>query len=481
MLKKIIKFLAIFFVTLSKNLETFGKEETDMSMLDENKSIKPTIQNEPNIPPLPDNITSNLTNPNLANSNLTNNSNLVNSSIKKESIQENIRDVTIQEQPIRKEVIQEKIEEIIYDGSQVMPSTKELDNYKEANTINTVDTPITFATEMNNSDKQPQPILNDKLNFSTDPAYANVPTLLEVEQMWEENHFKQVTKSTASSYQAIFKYLEPYYDWPFTALKYKEWQGVVNQLRDEGKRFGSQKKAKCLCGQLCSFAIKNEIATTNYGPMLELDKHVPLKIKVPFSIEEIQTLWRHKHWQYVDIVLLLIYTGVRAGEFLRINVKKDVFLDDSGREYFIVRQSKTQAGTNRPVPIHKDILPIFIQYAETKSTYMFSENGEPLSYSKLRLRFEQVMRVLNMNHTPHECRHTLATLLDNFGANDLATKKILGHAARGVTKSVYSHKTLDDLFDAINTIQIQKPRPTKQPMPNFVNNSGVKKETVKWV
>ena len=466
MIKKIIKFLAIFFVTLSKNLETFGKEETDMSML---KS-----DNTSNIPPLPKTITSK--------------TNIINA--------EPTKDMPIRErtQHVQKSQQKSRVEEIIYDGSQVMPSTKDLDISKETFVeniskeytsnevaIKSTNIPVSFAAEMNIVDKQPQPILNDKLDFSTDPTYANIPTLLEVEQMWEENHFKQVTKSTASSYQAIFKYLEPYYDWPFTALKYKEWQGVVNQLREEGKRFGSQKKAKCLCGQLCSFAIKNEIATTNYGPMLELDKHVPLKIKVPFSIEEIQTLWRHRHWQYVDIVLLLIYTGVRAGEFLRINVKEDVFLNDSGREYFIVRQSKTQAGTNRPIPIHKDILPIFTQYAETKSTYMFSENGEPLSYAKLRLRFEQVMRVLNMNHTPHECRHTLATLLDNFGANDLATKKILGHAARGVTKSVYSHKTLDDLFDAINTIQIQKPRPTKQPMPNFVNNSGVKKETVKWV
>ena len=466
MIKKIIKFLAIFFVTLSKNLETFGKEETDMSML---KS-----DNTSNIPPLPKTITSK--------------TNIINA--------EPTKDMPIRErtQHVQKSQQKSRVEEIIYDGSQVMPSTKDLDISKEnfveniskeytSNevAIKSTNIPVSFAAEMNIVDKQPQPILNDKLDFSTDPTYANIPTLLEVEQMWEENHFKQVTKSTASSYQVIFKYLEPYYDWPFTALKYKEWQGVVNQLREEGKRFGSQKKAKCLCGQLCSFAIKNEIATTNYGPMLELDKHVPLKIKVPFSIEEIQTLWRHRHWQYVDIVLLLIYTGVRAGEFLRINVKEDVFLNDSGREYFIVRQSKTQAGTNRPIPIHKDILPIFTQYAETKSTYMFSENGEPLSYAKLRLRFEQVMRVLNMNHTPHECRHTLATLLDNFGANDLATKKILGHAARGVTKSVYSHKTLDDLFDAINTIQIQKPRPTKQPMPNFVNNSGVKKETVKWV
>ena len=458
MITKLIKFLAIFFVTLSQNLENFNKDEHNTSNDKSNK--------ESNIP---------------------------DDSLKQNFIQESERKLN------------QNHEEIIYDGSQIIQPENDYNNKGEDNmdisqNINPTETinqrtsiqPIIQSQQetLQNQEIIPEPTLNKPvLDFNNDVKEkqpilkkSNEPTLLEVEQLWEESHFKQVTKSTASSYQAAFKYLEPYYDWPFTDLKYKEWQGIVNQLKDEGKRFGSQKKMKCLCGQLCSFAIKNEIATTNYGPMLELDKNVPLKIKVPFSIEEIQCLWQHKYWQYVDIVLLLIYTGVRAGEFLRIDVHNDVFLDEPGREYFIVRQSKTQAGTNRPVPIHKDILPIFQKYVETKSTYMFSENGEPLSYAKLRQRFEQVMRVLNMNHTPHECRHTLATLLDNFGANDLATKKILGHAARGVTKSVYSHKTIDDLFKAINTIQIRKPRPTKQAMPSLIDNSkSEKKENIKWV
>lgn len=62
------------------------------------------------------------------------------------------------------------------------------------------------------------------------------------------------------------------------------------------------------------------------------------------------------------------------------------------------------------------------------------------------------IKELNMHHTPHECRHTLATMLDRAGANETAVKMILGHARTGVTKGVYTHKTLADLRKAINKV-----------------------------
>ena len=58
-----------------------------------------------------------------------------------------------------------------------------------------------------------------------------------------------------------------------------------------------------------------------------------------------------------------------------------------------------------------------------------------------------------MNHTIHETRHTCATLLDSAEANDMAIKRILGHAGQGVTKKVYIHKTVEDLLKAIDRVK----------------------------
>ena len=68
--------------------------------------------------------------------------------------------------------------------------------------------------------------------------------------------------------------------------------------------------------------------------------------------------------------------------------------------------------------------------------------------------WEKVMAACNVRgHTTHDCRHTVATLLDNAGANEAAKKRILGHAGSGVTEAVYTHKSLLQLR---KTIQLLK-------------------------
>ena len=57
-----------------------------------------------------------------------------------------------------------------------------------------------------------------------------------------------------------------------------------------------------------------------------------------------------------------------------------------------------------------------------------------------------------MYHTPHETRHTTASLLDSAGINDTTIKMILGHARKGVTKAVYTHKTLSELRKAVDIL-----------------------------
>jgi integrase len=276
-------------------------------------------------------------------------------------------------------------------------------------------------------------------------------TFKEVKDRWSAIHYPILSKSAVTSYELSFSYAKEFWNWPITKLKYKHYQAVINDMHNKGLTYSSQKKFKNLVGQCLDFAIKNEWAEFNYAPMLQLDRHIPVHNKVPFSEMEIRRLWHYyNRYSGVDIVLMLIYTGVRVGEFLRIDMKKDCFLDD---RYFIVRESKTEAGRNRMVPIHRDILPFFkarrkYQYAATDRKGHYFSN-----YNSFHKMFREVMEKMNTNHTIHETRHTCATLLDSAGANDMATKKILGHAGTGITKQVYIHKYLTDLLQAIDLVK----------------------------
>lgn len=276
-------------------------------------------------------------------------------------------------------------------------------------------------------------------------------TLAEVKEMWAEQHYVGLSKGGVNSYEIAYKQAEPYHDWVFTRIRYKQWQSCINEIRKHGLGYSSQKKFKNFVGQVSDFAIKNEWAEYNFAKMLQLDRHKPVTIKRPFSEGEIRKLWKYSNRiANVDLVLILIYTGVRVSEFLNIKMEQDVYIND---RYFIVTESKTEAGRNRMVPIHKDLIPFFkarVKYPVLACTKRGDTFG---SYNNFRNMYTELMKKLDMNHTIHETRHTCATLLDSADANEMATKRILGHAGDNITRAVYIHKQLADLLKAIDLVK----------------------------
>ena len=58
-----------------------------------------------------------------------------------------------------------------------------------------------------------------------------------------------------------------------------------------------------------------------------------------------------------------------------------------------------------------------------------------------------------MEHVPHECRHTFASLMNSANANRLCVKMIIGHSSCGdITDGTYTHKSLEELIEAIDLI-----------------------------
>jgi integrase len=59
------------------------------------------------------------------------------------------------------------------------------------------------------------------------------------------------------------------------------------------------------------------------------------------------------------------------------------------------------------------------------------------------------MNKLNMNHTPHECRHTFRSRLDSKGGNKVCIDLLMGHKSREVGERIYTHKTIDELKETV--------------------------------
>lgn len=116
------------------------------------------------------------------------------------------------------------------------------------------------------------------------------------------------------------------------------------------------------------------------------------------------------------------------------------------QRYLKVTSSKTKAGI-RIIPIHHRIWP-FIE-SRLFNKWIIEERN----YVSLSHVFKLSMNTINAKHTPHDCRHSFATRLDDVGANYNAKRLLLGHASSNVTDGVYTHKSLRQLRKAIEMLK----------------------------
>ena len=78
-----------------------------------------------------------------------------------------------------------------------------------------------------------------------------------------------------------------------------------------------------------------------------------------------------------------------------------------------------------------------------------------MSYSQYNAIFSNTLKAAGITepHTPHDCRHTFATLLNDAGANPVSIKRLLGHSSgNDITEKIYTHKDIEQLRIAIEKI-----------------------------
>ena len=93
------------------------------------------------------------------------------------------------------------------------------------------------------------------------------------------------------------------------------------------------------------------------------------------------------------------------------------------------------------------------RFEQSKTGYLFEYEGKKVSESKYREILADLMGKLQMEHTPHECRHTFRTRLDRAGANQKCCDLLMGHVSKDTGNRVYNHKTLDELKAAVELVE----------------------------
>lgn len=277
-------------------------------------------------------------------------------------------------------------------------------------------------------------------------------TFAELYYRWLPAHIDDTSPvdSTICGYKNVFSHYQPLHAKIFTDLKYVDYQRIIDSMRRRGLSYSSVKKVRSLISLVSKYAAKLEAGNKNYAELLTLGKNKPVRPHKIFSRQKINRLWTHADAPGVDTVLILMYTGMRCGEMLNLD-KSNINLR---QQYIRITKSKTAAGI-RIIPIHHRILPL-VQTRMTMpgQTLVADAAGQPYNYGRYSTIWSHVMSLIHASgHTTHDCRHTVATLLDNAGANENAKRRILGHADGDVTDSVYTHKGLRQLRKCIELLK----------------------------
>ena len=233
----------------------------------------------------------------------------------------------------------------------------------------------------------------------------------------------------------------------FSEIRKRHIQSVFDE-RNTG--WQSKSHMKSLCKQIFTYAIDQELVATNYASLVELPTKAQSEKHKPFTREELQKMWQHTSDFGVRIALILCYTGLRPSELLKIKTA-NVNL----QEKFMRGGMKTAAGKNRVIPIADKILPFISAMYNPKHEYLVTENRKPMDYQKMRQQIwerSKILQSLPTKHLPHDGRHTCATMMDDAEVPLKIQQLILGHSSPNITNQVYTHKTIQQLIDAINRI-----------------------------
>lgn len=286
-------------------------------------------------------------------------------------------------------------------------------------------------------------------DFNNNPYDIEVSTLTfsDIFDRWKEQKYNDISKSAINGYNAAYETSKELHDIKFVDIKTMHLQSIISNC---GKGYDTLRKIRVLYNQLFKYAMENDIVNKDYSTFIDIGKKSEETTRKPFTEKEIKRLFDvEKEIPYVDTILIMIYTGLRIGELLilkpdNINIEKSL----------IKGGIKTEAGKDRLIPINNKILPFIKRRLEENQEYLIiNDLGKKMKYDNYyREKFLPIMEQLNMQHKPHDCRHTFATLMSNSDANKTAIKKIIGHSSYATTEKIYTHKDIEELRKAIELI-----------------------------
>lgn len=267
-------------------------------------------------------------------------------------------------------------------------------------------------------------------------------TVKQFYEAWQESDaFVQLGDSAKASHANAWKYFAAIENMRMRDVKRSHLQSVVDAVIAAGNGRSICEKVRNLASKLCQEAMSEDVMDKNYARLLELPKSES-ESKDVFTAGEIQILREHDSDIEAQLILILIYTGLRVSELLQLRTE-----NIDMQNWYAIGGSKTEAGKDRIIPLLSNIQP-YVAGMMSDSPWLITRNGSPIDrnyYAKYMFK-KYLVRIGILQEpedgepwrlSPHSTRHTLTTLARKAGIKEDIIARVVGHTTYETTDKHY--------------------------------------------
>jgi integrase len=230
------------------------------------------------------------------------------------------------------------------------------------------------------------------------------------------------------------------------------WLAELSQGTEDTKAIGAAaiKRAHHVLSRILADAVRDNLIPKNPAAGLSLPRTARKK-PVYLTHQHVAALV-DAAGEHGTLVALLAYTGLRWGEAIGLRVGDLDLL----RKRALIHENAVQSGTGihvgtpkahkqRSIPLPGFLVPMLARRCENKqrSDLLFGDGEHLRRPHPVSGWFAKAVKAAELPRvTPHDLRHTAASLAVSAGANVKAVQRMLGHASAAMTLDLYA-----DLFD----------------------------------
>ena len=273
------------------------------------------------------------------------------------------------------------------------------------------------------------------MDYNKAPYSLEKETIKSIYERFIVGYTEHQSPKSVADLKSHWKKLTPLYDKSIAELSRKDLQIFFDNLECSSV---VKERVKIVLKHLYDYAVRYDIIQPERVAILKYidlssDVEVNKNNRDRFSDEEIERL-KQIDDEMSHILLFLIYTGLRAGEFCEMSEKS---IDENNVIH--VGHAKTPAGI-REVPLSDK-----------------AQNLLPMPYFKeywvLYYKYKDWREKNGFEHRDLHCtRYTTISLLVTAKVDDRIIKAIVGHKGGDITSRVYTKITNEEKRAALNLI-----------------------------